>query len=101
MAKNSVYHFELERLLNTIFFKKKQKASEKGISITVVDDMAASITIIADHDKWKLLLETVIDNAIDYSGASRISFTTRQILRTEKEVLLEFLLKDEGQKTER
>lgn len=88
--------FELDHFLNGVLAHYRKLAHQKNIELSIIDDMASRVLISGNPDKLKILLDMVIQNTIQRTGASRICFSTRQLLRTEKEILLEFLLEDNG-----
>ena len=88
--------FELDQFLSSILVHYQKEALRKNIDLSIMDDMASHVMISGDPGKLQFLLEKVLQNTIDHSGASRISFSSRQLLRSGKEILLEFLLEDNG-----
>lgn len=88
--------FELGAFLDEHLAEFKEEALEKNIDLTIITDFAAHIYLRANAVKIKSLLSTLLKNTMEHSGANRISFSIRQLLRSEKEILLEFSLGDNG-----
>jgi CheY-like chemotaxis protein len=88
--------YQLQQLINEAVLPCRQLASGQGIELEVINDMASSIMIVGDVKKQKTLLQLVLTNTISYSKASRVVFTTRQLLQSDKEALVEFSLVDNG-----
>lgn len=88
--------FELGKFLNKSLSEQKKHAQQKNIEFTAVTDFAFDIMLRADKRKIKTLLKSVITSTIDYSAASSIIFSVRQLLKSDKEILLEFSLEDNG-----
>ena len=88
--------FELETFLNNVLAPYRLIAEEKGAKLDLILDSASYIMLKSDPSKIKMLIGSVVESAIINSTAKNISFSARQLLRTEKEILLEFVLEDDG-----
>ncbi|HEU4469463.1 MAG TPA: response regulator [Flavisolibacter sp.] len=88
--------FELGKFLYGTLLPFKARAAKQGISLELVEDMASHVWLKADRRQIRELLDTVLLNTLTHSGASRIGLFLRQLLRTDREILLEFLLEDDG-----
>ena len=88
--------FELGKFLNRSLVEQKKYAQQKNIEFTTITDFAFDIIIRADKRKIKTLLKSVITSTIDHSAASSIVFSVRQLLKSDKEILLDFSLEDNG-----
>jgi len=71
-------------------------ASNYGIELEVIDDLASFITVRGDLKAQKQLIHLILNNTIRHSRASKIIFTTKQLLQSDKEMLIEFSLTDNG-----
>ena len=96
MARSCTQTFELEKFISTILARYKSYAEQKGKHLQLRDDLASYVLLKGNTKKIKFLLDTVLQNAIDFSDASEISFSTRQLLKSGNEILIEFLLQDNG-----
>lgn len=73
-----------------------KRALAAGIDIRIVNDFVFDIELLADLRELKDLFGKVIQNTIDHTGATTITFYTRQLLYFENHVLLEFCVSDNG-----
>lgn len=96
MARSITQTFELEQFIKTILSSYKQSAISKGIELHIKDDLASHVLLCGNTKKIKFLLDTVLQNTIRFSGATRVCFSTKQLLKTDTEILVEFLLEDNG-----
>jgi len=92
---------ELEVLLADSFLRFRQQAVAKGIELKIINDIATPLAITADTERISTLLNAVLQGTVASSGASRISFSARQLLRTTHDVLLEFSLEHNGPLTKK
>lgn len=88
--------FELETFITSTLASHQAYAHQKGIELHTADDLASHVNIIGDTRKIRHLLDSVLQATIDNSGSRRILFSIRQLLRSDKEILLEFLLETDG-----
>jgi two-component system, sensor histidine kinase len=88
--------FELGKFLNKSLAKHKEYAQQKNIDLTIVTDFASYITLKGDKIKIRSLLGNIIKNTIDNSGATSVVFSVRPLVKSGKEILLEFSLEDDG-----
>jgi CheY-like chemotaxis protein len=88
--------FELGKFLNRSLAKHKEYAQQKNIDLTIVTDFASYITLKGDKIKINSLLGSIIKNTIDNSGATSVVFSVRPLIKSGKEILLEFSLEDDG-----
>src|SRR5512139_1582453 len=88
--------FELETFITSTLASHQAYAHQKGIELHTADDLASHVNIIGDTRKIRHLLDSVLQATIDNSGSRRILFSIRQLLRADKEILLEFLLETDG-----
>jgi len=89
-------NFELGEFLKNILPEYKDHAHKKNIQLTIVTDFASHITLRENQEKIKFLLDIIIKSTIDHSEATSVNFSIRQLLRCNKEILLEFSLEDNG-----
>src|SRR4029078_3514031 len=88
--------FELGEFLNNTLADYNEHAQQKNIELSIITDFAFHITLNGNTGKIKLLLGSILKNTIEHSKASSINFSIRQLLRSDKEILLEFSLEDNG-----
>lgn len=88
--------FELEAFLNHTLAEYKEYASRQNIELNTVTDLASFVMLRGDTAKIKYLLGCLLQSTIDHASATIIRFTTRQLLKSDREILLEFALEDNG-----
>lgn len=88
--------FALGKLISHIVQHYKPAAARKGICLEVVDDLASDVILTGKARELRALIDHVICHTLDGSGASKVKFSAEQLLRSEKEVLLEFQLEENG-----
>ena len=88
--------FSLEKLIVDTIIDYKKRALEKDIELILSDDLASYITLKGNSKKLYQLLDSLLNNAIENTNATEIAFSVRQLLRTDKDILLEFLIEDNG-----
>jgi CheY-like chemotaxis protein len=88
--------FELTEFLDSHLAEYKQYARQKNVGLTIITDFVSSITLKGNETKIKFLLGSILKSTIDHSEATDINFSIRQLLRSGKEVLLEFSVEDNG-----
>lgn len=88
--------FELESFLKNVLSPYRLMAEEKRMRLDLILDSASHIMVKSDAPKIKTLIGSIVESTIVNSTAKNISFSVRQLLRTEKEILLEFVLEDDG-----
>src|SRR4051812_36414022 len=91
MARSTLQTFELEQFVHEILANYKSSAEKNGIELQVKDDIASLVLLYGNTKKIKFLLDTVLQNTIDHSGATKICFSTRQLLKTNSDILIEFV----------
>src|SRR5689334_18555662 len=100
---NSEEHqsFSLAHLIRESVQTYQKRALAAGIEIRMVNDFVFDIQLLADLHKLKTLFGFAIRNAIDHSGATVITLSSRQLLYFENHVLVEFCITDNGQSGKR
>jgi CheY-like chemotaxis protein len=88
--------FELGKFLNRSLVKHKEYAQQKNIELTIVTDFASCLTLKGDKIKIRSLLENILKNTVDNSGATSVIFSVRPLVKSGKEILLEFSLEEDG-----
>ena len=88
--------YQLQELIQDALAPIRARVAEKGTEFHLVYDVASSLTLLGDVAPQKELLRLVLNNILTYSRATRITFTIRQLLQSEKDILLEFSLIDNG-----
>jgi CheY-like chemotaxis protein len=87
--------FELGGFLNDSLAPYKEFARQRNIELTIITDFASRVTLRADTQKIRMLLDTLFKATIDNSPTV-INFIIRQLLQFENTILLEFSLEDNG-----
>jgi CheY-like chemotaxis protein len=88
--------YQLQQVITESIMPCRILASNYGIELEVIDDLASFITVRGDLKAQKQLIHLILNNTIRHSKASKIIFTTRQLLQSDKEMLIEFSLTDNG-----
>ena len=88
--------FSFEKLISETIIDFKKRALDKCIEFQTSDDIATYISIKGDHEKWSHLLESLLQNAMVNTNATMVSFSVRQLQRTENDVTLELTIEDNG-----
>jgi len=88
--------YQLQQAITESIIPCRTLASNYGIELEVIDDLASLITVKGDLKAQKQLIHLILNNTIRHSKASKIIFTTRQLLQSDKEMLIEFSLSDNG-----
>lgn len=86
--------FQLEELLTKLLLQYQFLISKRNIRFQIIDDIASHITIAGHNQKMEQLLHMVFQNSILHSGATVIQFSTRPLVRHEKEIWLEFSIEE-------
>jgi CheY-like chemotaxis protein len=89
--------YRLQDIFSERLLTYRQLAHEYGIELEVIDDLASLITVAGDAQVQRNLLDIILPNTILYSRATRITFSTRQLLQSGNDLLLEFSLIDNGE----
>lgn len=88
--------FQLGNFLNICLAEYKTYARDRSIEFTPVMDFAFDIAVVADKAKVKSLLSSALKNTFDYSCATSVIFSIRQLLQSQTTILLEFSLETNG-----
>lgn len=88
--------YQLQQAITESIIPCRTLASNYGIELEVIDDLASLINVKANQKAQKRLIQLVLNNTIRHSKASKLVFTTRQLLQSGKELLIEFSLTDNG-----
>ncbi|MGN6164615.1 MAG: response regulator [Flavisolibacter sp.] len=88
--------YQLQQVITESIIPCRILASNYGIEMEVIDDLASLITVKGDLKVQKQLIQLILNNTIRHSKASKIIFTTKQLLQSDKEMLIEFSLTDNG-----
>lgn len=88
--------FELETFLKSVLAPYQLIAEQKRIRLNLLLDSASYIMLKSDARKIEGLIGSIVESTIVNSTAKNISFSVRQLLRTDKDILLEFVLEDDG-----
>lgn len=88
--------FQLQELVEESLLLFKRNKKYKEVSLNIMDDLVSPLHIISNRGKLKQLLRFLLINAVEHANATRIIVSLKQLLKTEKEVLLEFTIEDNG-----
>jgi len=86
----------LQQLIEETTLSYTALAEQYGIRLQVLQDLASYAHLAGDIDRQKALLALVLPGTIRYARASQITLTTRQLLQSAHEVLVEFSVIDDG-----
>lgn len=87
---------ELASLLTNTLFPYQRQALARNISLKVQDDLVSFVQISTDIPSLTLLIDTVMKSTLDHTSASQIVFSTRQLMRSDEDLLLEFSIRHDG-----
>ena len=96
MKKGTAQTFELQKFITASLADLKKLSCLHGIELVIKDDLVSYVMLNGNSEKISRLIQTVVQNTISYAKASKICFTTHQLLKSDTEILLEFLLEDNG-----
>ncbi|HEV7621276.1 MAG TPA: response regulator [Flavisolibacter sp.] len=88
--------FELEKIISKSINNFKELAQENKVDLQITHDLASYTTLLGDGNKLEKLLNVILENTLTNSKATKVVFSIRQLLHFEKELLIEFLLEDNG-----
>ena len=91
MCTTNSPHFVLQQVLTQSIQKLPAKSA---VPIRVIDDFVATISLYGQAQNLQKVLRLLITNAIN-SPVTQIVVSTKQLLQTDKDVLLEFSVTDE------
>ena len=90
--------FKLQQLIEESLYELKLSKDYKEVSLHVIDDLISPLLIKGDRKKLKEVLDLLLLNAVTIAKATKIIISLKQLLKTETEVLLEFIIEDNGLK---
>lgn len=96
IAKQQKETYQLQKILNETILPYKIVAADYGIELEIMDDLATYVTIVGNISTHRQLMDMILKNTIKFSKASKIIFSTRLLLQSQKELLLEFSIADNG-----
>lgn len=88
--------FNLQQLLEACLEKFKRSEQYKEITLHLIDDLVSPLCVISDQKKVEQVFMQLLVNAVENAGASKIIVSLKQLLKTEKDILLEFIVEDNG-----
>jgi CheY-like chemotaxis protein len=90
--------FQLQCVIEESITNLQLHEEYKAVQLRRVDDLAEPLTLIGNKQALKEVLRLLMTTAAAYTGATSIVISVKQLLETEKEVLLEFAVTDNGGK---
>jgi CheY-like chemotaxis protein len=94
--KLTAAHFELQQAIEEVYFNYKVLALHKRTDFYLMGDLVSHLCVKGSSHQLQQLLHVVFEHTLLFSGATRISLTTKQLLQTQSDVLIEFCLEDNG-----
>ena len=95
-TKTAAQTYQLQEVISESLLPCRALALQYRIELEIINDIASFITVVGDGRTQKRLLQLVLATTVKYSKASKIRFTTKQLLQTDKDALVEFSLVDNG-----
>lgn|GEM_PF-3102459 len=88
--------FELQQAIETAFFDNKKLALAKRTEFYILGDLVSHLQVVGSGEQLQRLLDLIFEATITHASASEIFLTTRQLLQTDTDILIEFCLEDNG-----
>lgn len=89
-------HFELQQAVEEAYYDNKVLALQKRTEFYLMGDLVSQLSVNGSDAQLQKLLHLLFENTLLYSGATEVSLTSRQLLQTQSDVLIEFCLEDNG-----
>ncbi len=88
--------FELEKIIGRSIMGFKNLVQENNINLMITHDLASYTRLIGDGQKLEDLLKIILNNVLTNPQTTKVILSIRQLLRFEKELLVEFSIEDNG-----
>lgn len=88
--------FSLEKLIAETIIDFKKRALDKCIEFQTSDDLVTYISVKGQPEKWSLLLNSILNNAMANTNATMVCFSVRELSRSANDIKLEFCIEDNG-----
>lgn len=95
----AVQSFQLQQLIEESLQTFKVKEQDKELSLHLINDLVSPLFVKGDKEKLQETISLLLHNSVLLAGASKITVALKQLLKTDKEVLLEFTAEDNGTRT--
>ncbi|MFP4698315.1 MAG: response regulator [Eubacteriales bacterium] len=89
-------NINLTELMNNTIAIHKTKAEEKGLKLSYKIDDNVEKNLVGDPYRLQQILNNIIANAIKFTDEGRVDLLVRQLKKDEKQIKLEFSVKDTG-----
>jgi CheY-like chemotaxis protein len=86
--------FQLRELIDEGLYAFKSKEEFQDISVHLIDDLVSPLSIKADRKRLREILDLLLMNAVKVTKPTKITISLKQLIKTQKEVLLEFTVED-------
>jgi CheY-like chemotaxis protein len=90
--------FQLQQVVEESLHQFHYNEKYRRIKLQKVDDLVEPLTLIGNKQVLADVLDLLMTTAAEYVGATSIMITEKQLLQSEKDVLLEFSVTDNGGK---
>jgi CheY-like chemotaxis protein len=90
--------FKLQQLVENCLQKFRQHEENDHVSFHLMDDLVSPLSIKGDGKSLSEVLELILFNSVSVVKATKINITLKQLLRTNDEILLEFMIENNGNK---
>ncbi|HEX2536411.1 MAG TPA: response regulator [Chitinophagaceae bacterium] len=87
--------FQLQELVNDVVSGYRTAAYERHINLQVIDDFAAPVTLAGERTALHNILNALLQPIFRIAN-EKVTLGTKQLVQTEKELLLEFNLNTDG-----
>jgi CheY-like chemotaxis protein/HPt (histidine-containing phosphotransfer) domain-containing protein len=95
-AINSKTTFNLQQLLEDCVQRFGKNELYKEANLHIIDDLVSPLCVIADRSGVEQVMERILKNAVVNFRATKIMISLKQLLKTDKDILLEFTVEDNG-----
>ena len=94
LSKNQ--SFSLQQLIEQNLHEFTLTKKYKEINLHLVDDLVSPLLVKADAKQLQHIFRELLVNAVELAHATKIIVSLKQLLKTEKDILVEFTVEDNG-----
>ena len=94
LSKNQ--SFSLQQLIEQNLHEFTLTKKYKEINLHLVDDLVSPLLVKADAKQLQHIFRELLVNAVEWAHATKIIVSLKQLLKTEKDILVEFTVEDNG-----
>lgn len=86
--------FQLRELIEESLYAFKLNEEYKDVSLHLIDDLVSPLSVKGDKKALRNIIDLLLVNAVKVAKPTKITFSLKQLLKTDNEVLLEFTVED-------